>query len=55
MPDKSQIIVTLTRAEPLALERATEAGVRVIEALDLARRTTATATARANLRLAAMS
>ena len=55
MLDKSQITVTLTRAEAAALERAAEVGVRVIEALDLARRTTATETARAKLLRATMS
>ena len=55
MSDKSLITVMLTRAEARALERAVEVGVRVIEALDLARQTTATETARAKLLRAAIS
>ncbi len=54
MAEKPQITLTLTRTEAVALERAAEVGIRVIEALDLARRTTATNTARAKLLQAAM-
>lgn len=55
MAGKSQVTVTLTRSELLALERAAEVGFRVIEALELERRTTATNTARAKLRQAAFA
>ncbi len=52
MPEQASITLTLTRIEAIALERAADTGVRVIEALNLPNRTTATETALTRLRSA---
>jgi hypothetical protein len=52
MPEEASVILTLTRVEAIALERAADTGVRIIEALNLANRTSATDTALERLRAA---